>query len=403
MKSLKTKLIILIIALVVTAHFATGGFIISQVKKAMHHENHRRGMAVALDLANTCAVDLISLDLSGLRSHVGLSMRQDYVVQAMIINPKFRIIMHNDLSKVGSRYDMSYKNNSTTYSNHYSFINGEQVIDIPVPIEVGGVKLGTAVISYSHAGVKKEISALKQNILFILLIGICVAVICAVLVGEYITKPLKHLCNMANKIGNGCFDIKRMDTEYTDEIGELADTFHKMADQLEKKVCHDALTGLFSRNIFQARLTDECAQSLRLNHPLAVMMIDVDHFKKVNDTYGHLAGDKVLQDIAQIMQSLVRGEDCVARYGGEEFVIMLPQTPKNGALLVAEKIRKKVERYPFYLEGTGTISLTISIGVAIFPEDTKDIKWLIELADQALYLAKRKGRNLICRVPAAKV
>ncbi len=399
MRSLKTKLIILIIGLVVTAHFATGAFIMNQVEEAMHHENHRRGMAVTLDLAHTSARSLISYDLAELRSYISFSMQQEHVAQAMIIDQKCRVIMHNDLNEIGSIYEKNCQDNRAVYSDHYSLETGLQVIDIHVPIEVAGVQLGSAVISYSHAGVQHELYDLKKNILFILLIGTCVASICAVLVGEYITRPLIHLCNVARNMGSYRFDTKKMENEYSDEIGELTRTFYEMAGKLEKEVCHDNLTGLFNRNIFQIRLTEECAQSLRYKHPLAVMMVDIDHFKQVNDNYGHPAGDKVLQDIALIMASQLRGEDCLARYGGEEFVILLPQSSKRGALHVAEKVRKKVEKHCFQIDDNNTLSLTVSIGVAIFPEDTSDLKWLLALADQALYAAKREGRNLVRQVP----
>lgn len=399
MRSLKTKLIVLIIGLVVTAHFTTGFFIVNQVEEAMHKENHRRGMAVALDLAHSSAVAIISQDLAELQSYVGFSMQQEYVTQAMVIDTNCRIVMHNDLRKVGTTLVDYCQQGSGTYSDHYFLENNEKVIDIRVPIEVAGVRLGTAVIGYSHAGVKNEITALKTKILLILLLGTSVAIICAVLVGEYITRPLKHLSHVARNLGSGCFNIEKIKTKYTDEIGELNHAFYEMAGKLEKEVCYDTLTGLYTRNIFEIRLAQECAQCLRHDQHLAVMMVDVDHFKAVNDTYGHLAGDKVLQDIAQIMVRQVRGEDCLARYGGEEFVGLLPQTSEQGALNAAEKVRKKVEEYSFHLNGYGTISLTVSIGVALFPEDTKDFRRLLELADQAMYTAKKGGRNLICPVP----
>lgn len=393
----------MIIGLVVAAHAATGVLIMHRVEEAMHHENHRRGLAVAFDLAHAAALSLISRDLAELRSYVGFSMAQEYVAQAMIVDPQGRIVMHNDLLKVGVGYGGPVRYETVNYGDHYVLESGEEVVDIRVPIEIGGTNLGTAVISYSHAGVKREIGVLRRQIFFIMLSGIAVAVICAVFLAEYIIRPLKHLCNVATDLGSGCFDIKRMGTDYSDEIGELARTFYDMAGKLEREVCHDTLTGLYTRNVFQMRLAEECAQSLRHHHSLAVLMLDVDHFKSVNDTFGHLAGDRVLQDIAALLQGLVRGEDCVARYGGEEFVVLLPQTQKRGALRVAEKIRSKVEKHAFLLQAGGEkIPLTISIGVGLFPDDTADFKWIIELADQALYAAKKEGRNRVCLVPGGK-
>jgi diguanylate cyclase (GGDEF)-like protein len=152
----------------------------------------------------------------------------------------------------------------------------------------------------------------------------------------------------------------------------------------------DTLTRLHNRRGFEARLADEMKKVRRYKSPLAAVMIDIDHFKQYNDTYGHPAGDAILQQVAAVIRSQVRETDFVARYGGEEFVLLLPETGKSNAMKAADKIRMAVEAS----QGPGQ-ALTISLGVAASPEDTTNAQALIELADQALYRAKEGGRNRV--------
>jgi len=158
----------------------------------------------------------------------------------------------------------------------------------------------------------------------------------------------------------------------------------------------DGLTGVYNHRTFQERLSQEIARAERYSHPLSMLMIDVDHFKVYNDTYGHPQGDIVLQDLARLLQETSRASDTVARYGGEEFAIILPETNSVGAQKIAQRLREQVERYPFpgrEIMPGGT--LTISIGVATHASaGSKDA--LLQAADTALYTAKREGRNRIC-------
>lgn len=396
MKTLKVKISILVICLVVGAQLATGLLIVSQVKEAMHQENHRRGLAVAYDLAHVSARSLISRDLMELRNYIQYAMAQQYVTQAIVVDEDCRIIMHNNLSRVGEQYAGTCpQQGEDLFSEHYTNEAGETVIDILAPIESAGVHLGTAILSYSHVGIAEQINLLTRKISVVLFMGSVCSVLFAILLAEYVARPIRHLSRVAEELGCGNFDIKKTGTEYNDEIGDLTRSFYDMAGKLEKEVCHDTLTGLYTRNVFQIRLEEEHAQSQRHKFPFAVLMLDVDHFKKVNDTYGHAVGDEVLRHIAAILIGQTRGGDCLARYGGEEFVVLLPETSRQGALHVAEKIRRKVEADCFQLADGRKIPLTISIGVALFPEDTSDHTCLIELADQAMYEAKNRGRNAV--------
>lgn len=155
----------------------------------------------------------------------------------------------------------------------------------------------------------------------------------------------------------------------------------------------DGLTGLWNYRYFQMTVEKEVERAARFGRPLAVLMLDLDHFKAVNDSHGHQRGDEVLAELATRVRSQVRDVDTLARYGGEEFIAVLPETDGQGASLVAERIREAVAAQPFGATGALPITLTVSIGVAVFPSHGDDAAGLVRSADAALYEAKRSGRN----------
>ncbi len=165
--------------------------------------------------------------------------------------------------------------------------------------------------------------------------------------------------------------------------------------ELAKLATTDGLTGLYNHRMFQERLTEEISRAKRYKRKLFVLMIDIDYFKKFNDNYGHQTGDEVLKTVARLIKENVRSVDFPARYGGEEFVLILPETDCEHAYNVGERIRKKVESYPFYLKDGSKVTITVSIGIACYPYDTEDKTELLKMADAALYYAKQKGRNRV--------
>lgn len=167
--------------------------------------------------------------------------------------------------------------------------------------------------------------------------------------------------------------------------------------ELENLLDRDYLTGLYNRRFFMERFFEEMAWSVRYKEPLSLMMLDIDFFKKINDTYGHGCGDEILKQISNALLSVLRAEDIVARYGGEEFIILLPNTNLEGALTAAEKLRVTVQDRNFLCEsGNIRLSVTISIGITIYNGETEPSPdRLIGQADDALYSAKEGGRNRV--------
>lgn len=169
----------------------------------------------------------------------------------------------------------------------------------------------------------------------------------------------------------------------------------RLHGELQRLSMTDSLTGLNNRNYFNLLASKEFLRSQRYHRPLSVMMMDVDHFKMVNDTHGHPGGDQVLVEVAQTCQRALRASDTSARYGGEEFIFLLPETNLEGAAQAAERIRKSIEKTAIRLKDK-TIGVTVSLGIASLKADDANLNALIARSDQALYAAKRGGRNRVC-------
>jgi two-component system cell cycle response regulator len=171
---------------------------------------------------------------------------------------------------------------------------------------------------------------------------------------------------------------------------ELSDTFN----QLNNDFLFDELTGVYSRRAGMERLREEFARAHRNQKVFSVAMVDIDHFKRINDTYGHLAGDSVLREVAGVLKSQLRSCDVVLRYGGEEFMIIMPDTDKDQALRPLERLGKKLSDIEIPVNDT-KVKVSVSIGVTSTYSGGEDLMETIKRADQALYDAKRNGRNQV--------
>jgi diguanylate cyclase (GGDEF)-like protein len=174
-----------------------------------------------------------------------------------------------------------------------------------------------------------------------------------------------------------------------------ADAEAKYHEEIYRMTIVDGLTQIHNKRALFEALEKELMRARRYERDLSLLMFDIDFFKRINDQYGHLAGDHVLRELARIVQERIRREEVFARYGGEEFVILLPETPLPGAAALAESLRARVANHSFVFQGE-RIPVTVSIGTALLGENDKVAADLIQRADEKLYEAKRGGRNRVC-------
>ncbi len=202
---------------------------------------------------------------------------------------------------------------------------------------------------------------------------------------DYLTKPINYP-ELEARV-RAMLRIKELQGELEEKNRELA-----------RLSISDGLTGLYNHRHIQEVVHEEFERAKRTREPLAVVMFDFDHFKRVNDTYGHQVGDRVLQEMARILRNTAREIDKLGRYGGEEFIAVLPDTGIDDAVTFAERVRERVERHPFAVGQARPIHLTVSAGAATYPHPAVyNAKTLIHRADQALYAAKAAGRNRVMR------
>jgi two-component system, cell cycle response regulator len=238
---------------------------------------------------------------------------------------------------------------------------------------------------------------------FVFVVGFGIAITVGTALAHSVLAPLRGLENGAERFGAGDLSARVQPIGH-DELAQLAGTFNTMADKLAQSQAllrelstHDSLTGLLNYRELHRQLADEAERSRRYGRPFSLLMLDIDHFKSINDTYGHLAGDKALRALAALIRGEVRPTDLVARYGGEEFVLVLPETAGPGAMTLAERLRAHVAGHALAVTADHTISMTVSIGVASYPDGANSVQKLLSAADQALYAAKSAGRNRVCR------
>ncbi|MCZ6778758.1 MAG: diguanylate cyclase [Acidobacteria bacterium] len=247
------------------------------------------------------------------------------------------------------------------------------------------------------------------------LLGIGLA---AYLLGLTIVSPLRRLTHGATKVARGDLDVN-LPFHDRSEVGYMTEVFNGMVARLRKfrdenvainQELHnknaalrmlsitDSLTGLYNRTELPKLLEIELARAQQRQHSFSILMIDIDRFKRFNDTYGHQAGDDLLRCVAEVLKSLSRACDVAARYGGEEFLILLTETEPDEALRFAERLRVRVEQ----IRSQGKERVTISVGVASFPSNGDDVESIIRQADAALYRCKRRGRNQVAPARAGQ-
>ncbi len=216
---------------------------------------------------------------------------------------------------------------------------------------------------------------------------------------DYLFKPFDDL-DLITAVANRALEKLQLVAENQRlvlELKEKNDNLERANSVLKDLAIRDGLTGQFNHRHFQESLAIEILRSQRHERSFSLIFLDVDNFKSYNDTHGHPAGDTVLSTLAELLYQRLRRSDLLARYGGEEFVVLLPETGREGAMLMAETLGQAVAEHPFPGGETQPLGkVTVSIGVASFPTDGKDGSTLTKRADEALYRAKHEGRNRVC-------
>jgi diguanylate cyclase (GGDEF)-like protein len=185
------------------------------------------------------------------------------------------------------------------------------------------------------------------------------------------------------------------------ELASISIAGLNLRGKLEHQSIRDGLTGLFNRHFMEIALERELRRAARHNKPVAILMLDIDHFKEFNDTYGHDAGDTVLRELGEALLQSVRNEDILCRYGGEEFVAIMPELSLDAAMERAESLRRMVSEMRVRIRGESLREITLSIGVAVYPQHAETLEEVLRAADRALYEAKHLGRNRA--IPAESV
>ncbi|MHC4660158.1 MAG: sensor domain-containing diguanylate cyclase [Planctomycetota bacterium] len=324
-----------------------------------------------------------SLDLEGIENFT-LNM-----VMGHFLIPKVFIMRQDDHSD--NRFVVSKWKNMERPDIHFdagdTFAN--KILEIGKPFGVDGAEKGEAMISrLQKLGVKTCIPLVKRD--------------------QETTFDLKGLLCLGPKIGAA--GLSETEEEFLDLLGRMiAISLHNA--QLYHKSIFDGLTRVYSRGHFDLQLSQEVERVKRYRRMtdferaakfISLIILDIDDFKKCNDTYGHQAGDAVLRALAQIVQVSIRACDAVARYGGEEFCIILPETPKARAVEVAQRICDEIAASMIETTDAGDLHTTVSMGVATFPDDAESVQSLLREADKALYVAKEQGKNRVIPAPSLK-
>jgi len=348
----------------------------------------------------------ISLSRLGAENLVSVFDRKGNVVLPLDNSRQefLKAILHQGFLKEDARFEDVFSSTFVATHNYTDMDKGKMLgalISMP--------ELSWAVfIQQPYEAVYWSLGRMRRLSIFVGALSLCFAVLLAFLISRYITRSIAKLTHGVRQVANRNFTFK-VDIHSKNEIGELADTFNQMVDQLnshrkdleekqkelELLARTDALTGLNNHRHFMDQLSREIKQAARNNSPLSVMILDLDDFKRVNDTYGHLIGDRVLSTLAELIKKHVRSTDIAARYGGDEFCVALPNTTAPGARVLAKKLCEEIAEVVFSADGEAVFHITCSIGLAQFHRDMKNSLVILKFADQALYKAKSAGRNIV--------
>ncbi len=334
-----------------------------------------------------------------------------------VVSGDLHVLANSDPQRFNSVQDDAFTR-AAVASPTPTWAYGANELRVAVPA-MAGVRWGTVTATYSLEHMLAEVDAERSRWL-VASGGVAVAVLLTLsgLLTTLVVRPLRVLQAGARRMGQGELAV-RIPPMGRSELGDLAGTLNQMAaalaverqnlestvaertaelraanEQLERLAERDGLTGLYNHRRFQQALSQEVSRCSRTGAPMSLLMVDVDHFKRVNDLLGHPAGDEVLRGVADRIARAVRAIDLCARYGGEEFAVVLPGATLAEASFVAERVRAAVETTMNDVPARPPV--TVSVGLATWPGDGGSVADVLAAADRALYAAKNAGRNRVC-------
>ncbi len=407
---------------IVALALALGTFLEVRREQRESVEDFRlRNEKVLQSIGVTVAVNIAQNDMSGLDTLIAQfseSMRERDLTELAVLDDQGRILAHSSPEKFNTIASDAFSQTATQVEGITWERQGDS-FRISVPA-LSGIRWGTVTATYSLQSLGAQLERTKMRL------GITSTVLFLVLgailffgLDRLVVRPVRTLQQAVRRMGEGHLST-RVPPLRGSELGELTNTINRMASalqderenleravtertkelqeanaRLERLAVTDGLTGVFNHRRFQEQLQAEILRSERHKRPMGVLMVDVDFFKKVNDTMGHPAGDELLRRLAEVLGKDLRATDLIARYGGEEFAVLLPETTKSEAMQVAERMRIAVETRINDGSTPWPSKVTVSIGVGTYPEDGTSGEQVLVAADQAMYVAKRQGRNRV--------
>jgi len=449
---IRARLALLIIGAITLVTIVGGSYLFNEQRRWLYEDVERSASALLESLAVPCAISLATNNTEGLDGFLTEFVRSSAgplgVVALKMLDHRGRMVAHawpgnqdqpgtpefEKHVRIPSDFILKASQSHQPLWKKEIAANDGPVMFVSMPA-VSGIRWGTIVAKLDLRSVERRISISQVALIgagFGLTLTIAIALF--VSLSLMVIGPVRVLARTAAKLQSGDLST-RVRIRSSDELGKLAHAFNNMASdletythsleekvrersaeieeknhvledlnlrlqeavkELERQALSDALTGIYNRRYFNEVIATETQRSERSEHPLTLLMIDVDHFKQFNDTHGHPAGDTVLIDVARLLNENLRSTDVVARYGGEEFVALLLDTDADAGFAAAEKLRSSIEEFSFEGEETQPLgTLSISVGVASFPLDTDHAAALVRYADEALYQAKEQGRNRV--------
>ncbi|MCB9651302.1 MAG: diguanylate cyclase [Deltaproteobacteria bacterium] len=428
---LRVEVGVLVAVISVVASAGAGILAYRQMAELTDQAGIIHATAVLDALSAPAAVAIAAHDFPKLDNFVAelVAQRSTDVLFMEVVDPDGRVLATSQTGMVGvqeGRFEEGFMTHALDAQGTYFAFGPDReaprYLDVAKPV-ILGQRWGTLVARFSLEPFSDRLVMLKRTVIALAALSALLGwVVTIVLLERVVVRPVRKLASMARRLGEGELDI-RTAYQRRDEIGELGMSLNTMARRLERYTTGlegavrertadleaanqelkrlattDGLTGLRNHRFFQDTLEFELKRASRHPHPLTLCMLDVDHFKTLNDTHGHPVGDEALRTLARALERRLRATDIVARYGGEEFAIVLLDTDAAGGLAFAETLAEVVRETDFPGAETQPLGrLSVSIGVATFPSDAADRAQLIRRADAALYEAKRQGRDRVVR------